>query len=230
MAYDNILLDADMTLLDFDSAEHEALCRVLQARGLPTDKETTDAYVRINWALWSAYNRGEISQDEIAATRFAQLFHLLGFSGDALACNRDYQLALADCGQLLPGALDFCRQLYHAGKTLAIATNGMPLSQWGRFRKSGLQPYIQRMYVSGEIGCQKPQKAFFAHIFRDLPVPDLARCAIFGDGLGSDIQGGRNAGIATVWYNPNHWPGDPEITPDFEEHSYDAALAFLLRE
>ena len=27
---------------------------------------------------------------------------------------------------------------------------------------------------------------------------------IIGDSLSSDIQGGKNFGITTIWYNPNH--------------------------
>src|SRR5699024_6950286 len=71
---DTILLDADMTLFDFDRSEHEALCRVLNARGCPTDKETTDAYVRINWALWDDYAKGRVTQEEIGPRRFQALF------------------------------------------------------------------------------------------------------------------------------------------------------------
>ena len=34
--------------------------------------------------------------------------------------------------------------------------------------------------------------------------PDRSLCAIVGDSLTSDIQGGRNAHIHTIWYNPGH--------------------------
>ena len=98
MNYDTILLDADMTLFDFDRSEHEALCRVLNARGCPTDKETTDAYVRINWALWDDYAKGRVTQEEIGPRRFQALFALLGAEADPEACNREYQAALAECG------------------------------------------------------------------------------------------------------------------------------------
>ena len=228
MSYDIILLDADMTLFDFDRSEHEALTRVLAARGCPTDKETTDAYVRINWALWDDYAKGRVTQEEIGPRRFQQLFDLVGVDADPAESNRDYQLALAECGHLLPGAEDFCRRLFEAGKTLAIATNGMPVSQWGRFRRSGLQPYIKRMFVSGEMGCRKPEREYFEKIFAELPVPDKRRCVIMGDSFPSDIQGGVNAGLDTIWYNPNCWPGHETIRPTYEVHSYQEALELLL--
>lgn len=230
MAYDLLLLDADMTLLDFDRAEHESLRRALANQGLPADKSITEAYSRINWALWSAYNRGEITQSDILERRFVQLFDQMGLSGDPVRCGADYFLALRDCGHTLPGALDFCRKLYAAGKTLLIATNGVAVTQWGRLRRSGLATFITRMFISGELGVQKPRREFFDRIFSTLGEPDRSRCVIMGDSLNSDIQGGLNAGIDTIWFNPNRWPGSPDICPKYEVHSYAEALEYLLED
>lgn len=36
---------------------------------------------------------------------------------------------------------------------------------------------------------------------------------MIGDSLSSDIQGGKNFNIPTIWYNPNHLKSD---LPDFE--------------
>ena len=38
---------------------------------------------------------------------------------------------------------------------------------------------------------------------------------IVGDSLTSDILGGKNAGITTVWVNPEHLPWG-NIQPDYE--------------
>ena len=38
---------------------------------------------------------------------------------------------------------------------------------------------------------------------------------IVGDSLSSDILGGKNAGIATCWVNPNHVSAG-DICPDYE--------------
>ena len=58
--YDIILLDADMTLMDFEQSEKEALARALEKWGLPHDDETCAAYSKINAALWAAMARGEV--------------------------------------------------------------------------------------------------------------------------------------------------------------------------
>ena len=48
-------------------------------------------------------------------------------------------------------------------------------------------------------------------------IPDFSRAetVIVGDSLSSDIKGGINAGIATVWFNPKGLPNDSGIKPDF---------------
>ena len=42
-----------------------------------------------------------------------------------------------------------------------------------------------------------------------------AETVIVGDSLSSDIKGGINADIATVWFNPKGIPNDGGIKPDF---------------
>mgnify|MGYP000114095785 CR=1 FL=1 len=50
----------------------------------------------------------------------------------------------------------------------------------------------------------------------DTAVPELNyRRNIIGDSLTSDIQGGLNAEIRTIWFNPNHSKAD-KIIPDYE--------------
>ncbi len=56
--YDIVLLDADNTLFDFDAAEAQALAAVLAEFGWPREEGTKRAYLEINRALWSAFDRG----------------------------------------------------------------------------------------------------------------------------------------------------------------------------
>ena len=45
---------------------------------------------------------------------------------------------------------------------------------------------------------------------------------IIGDSLTSDIQGGKNAGIRTIWYNPHQSQNTSEIQPDYEVNELSA--------
>ena len=42
---------------------------------------------------------------------------------------------------------------------------------------------------------------------------------MIGDSLTSDILGGKNAGIATCWFNPSRKENHSSVVPDFEVHS-----------
>ena len=47
---------------------------------------------------------------------------------------------------------------------------------------------------------------FFDAVFSQIGTGDLSEVMIVGDSLTSDIRGGNNAGVITVWYNPAHQP------------------------
>ena len=51
---------------------------------------------------------------------------------------------------------------------------------------------------------------------------------IVGDSLTSDIRGGNNAGIRTVWYNPKGLPRMDGIRVDHEIRSLEELPALLL--
>lgn len=50
---------------------------------------------------------------------------------------------------------------------------------------------------------------------------------IVGDSLTSDIRGGKNAGILTCWYNPDHLPNKIEVTPDCTIDNLQDILLYL---
>ena len=50
---------------------------------------------------------------------------------------------------------------------------------------------------------------------------------IIGDSLTSDIRGGRNAGIKTVWFNPDKEEKDKDIDFDYEVNNLEEVLDIL---
>ena len=226
--YKYVLLDADETLFDFKRSEQEALNKVLTDRGYPTDEETVALYLKINSALWDANARGEVDQDFLTVERFAAFMRVKGGDHDPRKFNRDYLEALGSGCYLLPGAEEFCRTLRDGGCELAIVTNGLPTAQWGRFDRSPLKGIIPHMFVSMELGCQKPQPEYFDKVCEALGIADRSHAVVMGDSLRSDIQGGVNAGIDTIWFAPGG-EAEPETPkPTYIVRSYGEALALLL--
>lgn len=224
--YEYVLLDVDNTLFDFDRAEDTALKRVLAARGYPVTEETIRTYVTINQGLWSSYERGEIPQSEILAQRFLRFQQALGGDYDPDQFNLDYMNQLAACGFLLPGALEFCQRL-SGSCTLAIVTNGAVRTQHGRLDPSPISPLMQGIFISEEVGFQKPDSRYFDVVCRKLAVLDRAQAVVFGDGLASDIRGGANAGIDTIWYNPRGLSSG-DLRPTWQAKTYGEAASIIL--
>lgn len=202
--YPYVLLDADNTLYDFDLAEHKALCKVLSERGYTLDENTLKIYMDINNELWDAFARGEVKQEFLLVERFRRFQNAMGGSHDPVQFNADYVNALGSNADLIPGALDFCRRLADLGCVLAIVTNGAAVAQRGRYDRSGLKSYIPNLFISQELGVNKPNPLFFDHVCRNLGIADRSQAVVVGDSLSSDILGGNRADIDTVWYNPHN--------------------------
>lgn len=225
--YDVILLDADMTLLDFEKSEEEALRRTLEKWGLPCHGEAVATYSRINAALWDAFARGEVDQDFLVVERFDAFMRIYGKTGPAPQLNRDYQAFLGEEAYLLPGAMDFCRSLKRAGRTLAIATNGLPVAQRGRYERLGMKEVIPHLFISMEMGAAKPRKEYFDLVLEALCVTDRSRVIMIGDSLKTDVQGANNAGLDSIWYNPRGSALSGPAQPTYTAKDYGEILAVL---
>lgn len=219
--YTTIFLDADQTLFDFHAAEHQALRQVMESFSIiPTD-ENMAFYKETNRGLWRQFDQGEITQQALGVARFARLLkHLDKNEEKGAEMNRAYEETLGLFGILLPGAEALCQRLFPHCQ-LFILTNGMTRSQTGRLDRSGIKPYIQRMFVSQAMGCQKPQRAYFEAVFSALNLsPDqLKKAVMVGDSLHSDIEGGINAGIDTIWFHPQGNESPAPLNPTWEARS-----------
>ena len=220
--FDIVLLDADETVYDFQLAEKTAVSRTLAHFGVEPTDEVVSLYSACNLWCWKALERGELAREALKSQRFAMLFEKLGREPvDFSAVNDMYLENLALCGFMLPGATEFVKKLHEEYDVkIYLATNGLTVPQTGRYVRSGIDRYVDGIYISEQIGASKPTKEYFDHIFADLGVTDKSRVIILGDSLTSDMQGGRNAGITTCRYLREGEPdGDPRC--DYEITSYD---------
>jgi 2-haloacid dehalogenase len=224
--YRYLLFDADGTLFDFDRAEGEALRQTLQHHDLPWSGRTRDLYRDINQNLWQDFEQGLVGKDRLQTERFRRLLQKVPLPGDPDVINASYVKALGCCGFLFEGAEDICRRLA-ADYKLAIITNGLAGVQYPRFEKSPLAEIISDIFISEEIGYQKPQPEFFTQVLDALQIKDRQSALVIGDSLTADIKGGINAGIDTCWYNPRHLPQDSQIRPTYEIDRLEALFTLL---
>ena len=142
------------------------------------------------------------------------LFTELGINVDATAVARTYEKNLSQGHWFLPGAEETVDALSKQYR-LFLASNGTASVQKGRMTSANLYRFFETVFVSQEIGHNKPSKAYFDACFASIPGFDREKAMIVGDSLSSDIKGGINAGIKTVWINPDH-KSCGDIKPDFE--------------
>lgn len=228
--YDVILFDADRTLFDFDQSQRLALGEVYRANGIAETEENLRTYVHLNDQLWARFDKGEISLEELEYVRFRSFTEALGLTNlDANQLNGQYIEALGRNSILMPGAEALCKALAPYCQQY-IVTNGIKEAQEGRLERSPIRQYIRKMYISGVMGVRKPERAYFELVYKDLHMTweRWHRTVIVGDGLSSDIQGGVNGHLDTIWYNPKHKPNDTGICPTWEADSFDTVKAVIL--
>ena len=229
MRYDYLLFDADNTLFDFDRAEERALQATLEFFGYPLDSDTRELYRTINRVLWRRLDLGEISRETLVVERFALFDRAMGGGRDAAALNRFYLDRLSEGAELLPGAEALCRSLAPRA-TLALVTNGVARAQWGRLARSALNGLFPYVFISEEVGWQKPQREFFSHVCSAMAIRDRRRAVVIGDNLISDVQGGLQSGLDAVWFNPNGLPNPTQVRPTWEARSFSALEDYLCGE
>ena len=227
LKYKFLLFDLDHTLLDFDAAEDVALDFLLAEEGVEDIQTYKDYYVPMNKALWKDLEQKKITKSELINTRFAKLFAHFGIEKDGAYLAERYQFFLSKQGQTFPGVEDLLKNLIKQGYELYAATNGITYIQTGRLEQSGIKPYFKEIFISEQLHTQKPDAAFYEKIGARIPNFDKNHALMIGDSLSADIQGGQNAGIDTVWYNPQYLENTAQLHPTYEVHSYKDLLNCL---
>lgn len=210
----NVLFDLDDTLFDFHKAEKIALTKTLVHFGIDPTEETLALYSTINAAHWKRLELGEISREEVKVGRYRELFETIGVECDPVKATAYYESMLAIGHYFMPGAPELLEELYRKYR-LYIVSNGTAKVQEGRIGSSGITKYMDGIFISQILGANKPDKQFFDICFAEIPDFSLSETVIIGDSLSSDIKGGINAGITTVWFNPKGIENDNDIKPDY---------------
>jgi len=209
-----VFLDLDDTILDFHRSEAVALAKTLRSLNIEPTEEVIARYSAINLAHWKALERKELTREQVLTGRFRQLFEELGMNVSPNVAQSLYEKNLSESHFFMDGAPRLLMTLSRK-YPLYIVSNGTTVVQQSRIASAGIGRYFQGVFLSQELGADKPQIEFFERATGQIKGYKSEESIILGDSLTSDIQGGINAGMHTCWFNP-HRRNREGITPEFE--------------
>lgn len=200
--YDILLLDADDTVFDFQAAAERAFLKASESFSLPHEKENYAIYAPINQGYWDLYSLGKIDKPTLLTRRFLDYGEKIGRKFDPAAFAKEYGRNLAEGSALIAGAKETLSLLKEKGVRLFLATNGISYVQRGRLKAAGIEDLFEKLFISDEIGVNKPNEGFFLAIER--AIPDLARerTLLCGDSPLTDVALGKAWGTDTCLFAP----------------------------
>lgn len=214
---DIFLLDMDDTLLDFGHAEEVNFLKTLRQFGISADRSTYLRFHEINAALWRALERGEITRERLKVRRFAELFDECGITVDAGAAAQAYWENFPFVCFPFEGSQDFLKRLKERGRVY-IVTNGGAVIQKQHILDAGFTPYLDGVFISEEVGHDKPSKEYADHVRANIPDFELSRAVWVGDSLTSDRACAKAMGVDFILFAPH---GKPEGYEDLCAENYE---------
>lgn len=110
-----------------------------------------------------------------------------------------------------PHTVETILELRTRGYSLGIITDGLPVKQWEKLIRLGLDDFFVTVVISGDegIGYNKPDPKVFA-IALEKAGAKASEAVMVGDKLHSDIIGANRSGLTSVWLRT---PRDPPDLP-----------------
>lgn len=212
-----VLFDLDDTIFDFKMSERIALTKTLIHLGIEPDNYIISQYSKYNISQWKRLELGEISREEVKVNRYKLLFEEFNINASPELATAIYEENLAIGHYFIDGAVDMLESIYKT-YDLYLVSNGAKRVQDGRLADANISQYFKDIFISEVVGQEKPSLEFFNYCFQRIPNFNKDNTIIIGDSLSSDIKGGINAGIKTMWFNPHLENNGSEIKPDYEIH------------
>ena len=155
-----LLWDLDNTLLDFPSAERQALITTFADFTLgPCSPDLLVRYSALNARWWRRLEEGDVTKAELLPGRFREFF-----AAEGIACteydafNAAYQHHLGDTIVFLDNGYELVKDLHGQVKQYLV-TNGSLQAQTRKLKRSGLGELFDGVFISEVVGAEKPSRA-----------------------------------------------------------------------
>ena len=190
--YHVLLFDIDNTLLDFTAGAMQSMEAIFLEAGLAYTPEMFGVFQTENDKLWARIERGELTIAGLRDVRWQTILACLGLEADGAAMEDAFRIRLHESAVPVAGAREVLEHL-HGKYRLCAASNGPYAQQVNRLRRAGMYDFFETLFISGQIGAEKPSTVFFDRCMERLPGVRPEQCLMIGDSLTADIAGGRAA-------------------------------------
>lgn len=195
-----ILIDIDDTLLDFNLCAKWAMEESAKKMKLILPQDAYNYFKKINASLWKQMEKKEITSDGIYCVRWEMVSQALGVPFDGKEFEEYFLDYLSKSIIQVEGATELLKYLSGKYKIYA-ASNGPYNQQIQRMKSAKMDGYLSGYFVSEKIGHSKPTKEFFDVCFKETHVANVNELMMIGDSLSADIQGAKDYGIKTCWFD-----------------------------
>ncbi len=205
--YKYVFLDLDDTIWDFHANARAVLEEIFEEQNLIRHFINFDEYFGIykkrNLELWDQYGKGQVTKEFLNVERFRHPLVQKGIDDIKMAERTGVQFLdmLPTKNTLIPFAKELLDYL-SAKYPLTIVSNGFVEVQYKKLRNCKLENYFSHVVLSESAGALKPDKRIFEHAL-ELNGAEASETIMIGDSYEADIVGAGNAGIVSLWYNPN---------------------------
>ena len=211
-----ILYDVDGTLLDFETQEEVALSYCFKKYNLgELSEEKLELYKRINLGYWEMFEKNLITKEKLVVKRFEDYLEALGVKLNAEDVNDTYFSKLGDTIVFKDNSYELVKSLKGKIKQYVV-TNGAIRVQKTKLAKSGFDKLMDDVFISDEVGYQKPRKEFFDAIKNRLGDVANDEILIVGDSLTSDMKLADNCNLISCFYNPKKKDYKVDFKIDYE--------------
>lgn len=194
-----VLIDIDDTIFDFEKCSKNSFLKTLEKFNLKFKEEDFSYFNKVNDILWTKQKLGEINIKEVFIKRDYLMGKYFNLDIEKGLFNDLFVKFLYDEIEMVDGIEDLLLYLSDKYK-IFTASNGIYKMQENRLKKSNLDKYFDKIFVSDKIGFEKPDKKFFQKIM-DLTKFSNDDLIMIGDSIKSDIIGAKNSKIKSIYFN-----------------------------
>ncbi|HJB45521.1 MAG TPA: HAD family hydrolase [Candidatus Mediterraneibacter surreyensis] len=147
-------------------------------------KDAHEAYpeIRIEDVFMALFRKKGIDADEVLSRHAGQFFRILSM----------------EHLKLYNGTKEMLSALRDGGKKVYLLSNAQKIFTEYEMNALGITPYFDGIFISSEHECKKPDVRFFEKLIHTYGIERDRAVMVGNDGV-CDIEGAKNAGLATLY-------------------------------